>query len=417
MGKWMKMKTLTTVFLSLAIVGLVSSVGLSGVLISKQGKFKNLDANFQQLQNSFTTLEDTFSILQTNYSSLEDDYNIICGENDELDELYQEIYDSYQGLLADYVTLNDSYTQLNQSHNLLSSDYSDLSNLYTQLQITYSQLVASYAALNSLYLATNANLNLIINNLRVLPYLDKLKMYYHFCRIVYGEPHSATYFNPNYTPLYDLCKNIILHASKQANYFTKIDDLLGVDFWDGQTSMDYAWDKMFEIFGPIPYWFGGATQNIIHNWVNTFSGLVYQSDDTLDVGRQYNCDYSLSPVETFSYNGGDCEDFSILCGTMLENNGHDVGFVAIQDDIYYPGSLRHAWLWVNIDYNLWLGSNINNPIWSFDGGATYQWIVVDPTPGWQLNIWWRPMWLDWYMRNGITAAQWLSLCYAAVCDP
>lgn len=336
---------------------------------------------------------------------MEGNYSILCDETDELDDLYQDICDSYQELLGDYLALNESYIQLNQSHNLLGDDYSDLFSLYTQLQSDYSQLLSSYASLNSLYVATNTKLNTLLTFLRKLPYAEKMSFYYQACRIISEESLLST------------SQRIMLHASKRSNYFASIDALLGIDFFEFSSSMDFAFDTITQAFSWLQYWSGVNTQYTIHQWVTSISGLTYMYDVEIGYGRAYTGDYMLSPYETLKYRGGDCEDFAILCGTMLENNGHDVGIVAIHDDEFFPGGLHHAWLWVNIDYDYWFANNFNNPIFTFDGGVTYEWIVVDPTPGWQSSIWWRPDWLDWYETNGITLFQWLSKCEAVVVDP
>jgi len=398
------MKSLSVALLSLAIIGLAGSASLSGILINNQIKYNNLNNNFQELQNSFTVLENSFSSLQLNYTSLEGNYSILFGELDELDDLYIEICDSYQELYDDFLALNETYNQLNQTHNVLSNDFSDLLDLYTQLQSVYSQLLSDYASLNSLYVAISSKLSTILNYLQRLPFAEKMSIYYQFCRLYCEESTLET------------CRRIMLHASKQANYFTAIDNLLGPMFFDFDSSMNYAWDKIIQTFSSLQYWSGTNTQYTIHNWIRSISGLTYISDTISGFGSVDAGDYALSPIETLKYGGGDCEDFSILCGTMLENNGHDVGIVGIIDYEFYYIPLKHAWLWVNIDYNYWLANSINNPIWTFDG-ITYEWIVVDPTPNWQTSIWERPTWLNWYMTNGITPSQWLSKCQAVVINP
>ncbi|NHJ50012.1 MAG: hypothetical protein FK733_19625 [Asgard group archaeon] len=404
----MNLKTLTSIFMSIAIVGILGSASLGGILINKQVNFSSLDDSFQQLQSSFNSLEESFADLQANYTLLENNYTLLCGENDELTDQYQAICDSYAELLDDYNALDDAYNQLEASHNLLISDYDDLMDLYTQLQATYSQLISDYAALNSLYLSTQNKLNAIFEYIRRLPFIEKVSLYYQLCRMMYYVYNSSL----------EMCRGMILHASQQANYFTNVDNFLGTSIWDGQTSMECAWDATTNVYaGWLLFWSGSNNQYDIHNWIVSTSGLEYLYDTDTSYGRDYGGDYPLGPIETLKYKGGDCEDFSILCGTMMENNGIDVGIVVIHDDEFYPGGLHHAWLWVYIDYSYWFANSIDNPIWSFDGGVTYEWIVVDATPNWQTSIWTAPQWLDWYNTNGVSASQWLAKCTAVVVDP
>ncbi len=126
----------------------------------------------------------------------------------------------------------------------------------------------------------------------------------------------------------------------------------------------------------------------------------------------------MSPLETLKYRCGDCDDFSILGGYMFEINGVNVKFATISDNTYYPDGLNHAFLWIKIvDYlsqEPWWATNNH---WSFNGSVSYDWIIVDCTPGWQSSIWDRPAWYQWYKDNSITTADWYQFVATVTVDP
>ncbi|MGC9781289.1 MAG: hypothetical protein HZR80_18755 [Candidatus Heimdallarchaeota archaeon] len=377
-----------------SVLGLVGTASMTGVFIFKQGQYTAMLENYQQLDDSFTDLETTIAELQNNYTSLENNYTILCVNNTELQAQYDDLYEDHQELIDNYNDLNDAYTVLNGNYNTLQDAYDLLFDLY-------NQLIDDYADLSDQYNYVSNELDAFMYYIKTLPICDKMTFYYHICR---------SYLYPQIGPL-EFAKDLILHSSYQVNYLSAVDDILEeYDFWEFGSSMDDAWEATTNVYsGWLSYWSGLNWEEEIFDWIRFTSGIVYQYDSQYSYNRNYNFDYFKAPLEMLNNRAGDCDDFSLLGGTMFENNGYDVKFAVIHDDIYYPGELHHAWLWVNVDYDRWTSNFDGNPIWTFNGGLTYEWLIVDLTPNWQGSIWQKPGWLAWYADNGVTSSMWRPL--------
>jgi len=433
------------------LVGLIVSSSLLGVVVVKQNKindkndqFSNLSTEYETLILMFENLTECYETLIEEYQNLTESYEesiaiyeiLVENNTDLLDELdalqsaydnlildYNDLLEDYNSLLTSYNDLIDDYNTLQNNYDDLQFDYTELDNLYQNLQSNYNTLQSNYNILqndfDSLTIQYNdllADYNYLQNELdavmyylKSLPLCDKMTFYYHICRM-YLYPQMGTF---------EFAKNIILHSSKQANYLGDVDDMLDeYDFWDFGSSMEDAWQATTNIYsGWLSYWSGLNWEEDIFDWIRFTSGIIYQYDSLYTFNRTYWGDYFKFPLEMLNNRAGDCDDFSILGATMFENNGYDVKFATIHDNTYYPGGLNHAWLWVNIDYDRWTSNYDGNPIWTFNGGLTYEWLIVDLTPNWQGSIWQKPAWLTWYYDNGVDPADWLPFESAIDVNP
>lgn len=221
-----------------------------------------------------------------------------------------------------------------------------------------------------------------------MPLLDKMTFYYHCARMNYfSESTNRLVF----------AKNLILHGSYQANYFSTVEQTLNdYNFFEYGSSMADSWIAITNCLGSwFDCWSGGYLEENVFDWV--INNLEYRYDSETSYGRSYNFDLYMAALETLKYRAGDCDDFSTLGGTMFENNGYNVAFATIHDSVYYPGGLHHAFLFVEVGEARWLAKRpLFNPnwVWQMFGSTGYDWIIVDLTPGWQSDPWREPAWLD-----------------------
>jgi len=342
-----------------SVVGLIIGSSLGSVLILKQKKFDSLSSDFETLLNEF--------------EELVEDYEIIMDENVD----YQQ----------DLIDLQIQYENLGNDYNILSSIYQQLQEVCENLE---NELLA------------------LVTLIKSLPLLDKMTFFYHCCRM-------------NFDPWYDssliFARDLILHGSIQYNGFQDVETMFDdYDFWEfGNSMMDYEVTMNSCLGDWVQGLYNSYYEEDIFNWIT--SNIDYRYDSETSYNRNYPIDLYLSSLETLKYRCGDCDDFAILGGTFFELKGYNVKFATIHDSIYYPSELHHAWLWVNVGWDRWLSNSITNPIWSFNGGITYEWMIVDLTPYWQQSIWFEPAWFTWYENNGITPSMWLSLENSIYCDP
>ncbi|MBN1329965.1 MAG: hypothetical protein JXA54_10875 [Candidatus Heimdallarchaeota archaeon] len=330
-------------------------------------------------------------------------YFVKLNNYNELSSEFSDLESQLLELLADYETLFGDNDDLQQQ-------YDDLLSQYNSLELDYNDLVDLYAALLSLSQDLESEIDGLILSLKSLPMLDKMSFYYHLCRLN---------FNPWYDNQMVFARDLILHGSRQYNgFYSDVDSvLLKYNFFEYVTSMSEAWTAITRCLGDWMldirhYYFDLDT---IFNWVT--ANIDYRYDSETAYGRIYPIDLFLSPLETLKYRCGDCDDYAILGGMLFEDSLIDVRFVTIHDSTYFPGELHHAFLWVNCEYADWVENSVSNPIWSFNGGATYEWLLCDLTTGWQQSIWHEPQWLTWYDNNGIVSSQWLAFVNTINCDP
>ena len=297
--------------------------------------------------------QSNLSKLQQQVQELIDDYNVIVGENEDLEEEY----------------------------NQLENDYNALLDLYNEL---------------------NGELTGIISMVKTLPYLDKMSYYYHWTRMDFFE-HG--YYNSMMYREY-----LVEHACYLENHFGDVDSILSsYGFFETGSSMGDAWDSLNALGSWLNYWDGSYYEETIFSWV--INNLEYRYDSETSYGRSYNFDLLLSPVETLKYRAGDCDDFATLGATMLINNGYEVALASIHDDVYYPGGLHHAFLFVNVGESRILSKlPITDPnmMWRMYDSADHDWLIFDFTPGWQSTPWKEPGWLDWYNDNGVVWQNWFQ---------
>lgn len=299
----------------------------------------------------------------------------------QLQEDLQELQEDFQELMADYAIIVGENEELEEQITQLMNDYNGLLVLYSQLE---------------------ANLNGIITMVKTLPYLDKMSFYYHWTRMDFfklGYYNSLTYR-----------EYLIEHACYLENHFGNVDSILEkYSFFETGSSMGDAWDSLNALGSWLSYWTSGHYEENIFDWV--INNLEYRYDSETSYGRNYNFDLLLSPVETLKYRAGDCDDFATLGGAMLINNGYEVAYATIHDNVYYPGGLNHAFLFVNVGESRILSKlPITNPnmMWRMYDSADHDWLIFDFTPGWQNDPWHKPGWLQWYDLNGVVWSDWFQ---------
>jgi hypothetical protein len=344
-----------------SIVGLSLGGALTGIYVHKINQYNTLNANFLDLEKQLVELLS--------------DYDVLFEDHEELEEQYNEIMSQY-----------------------------------ASLQLDYNELVDLYEALLSLTQELQSEIDGLILSIKTLPMLDKMSYYYHLCRM-------------NFDPWTDsrlvFARNLILHGSRQYNgFYNDIDIVLEeYNFFDYATSVLEAWVAITHCLGDWMLDIANFNFDLetIFDWVT--GNIEYRYDDETAYGRDYTIDLYLSALETLKYRCGDCDDYAILGGTLFEDSSIDAYFANIHDDMYYPGELHHAFLWVHCDYTEWQQKAISNPIWSFNGGTTYEWLLCDLTAGWQQSIWHEPQWLTWYDTNGIDSSVWLNFVNKIACNP
>ena len=300
---------------------------------------------------------------------------------------------------------NGSYNDLEEDYTTLDSDNQSLNETHQALEDAFQEL-----------LGTNEDLEDEIDTLMLfvksLPLVEKMTFYYHLARMICFD-HST------YETMAVTGAEMILHSSNQYNAFSIVDTMLAdYDFFEYGDSMDDAWKVVENTFavsqdgGPtwLDCWSGTNDEATLFNWVK--NNIDYTYDSIYSYGRTYEFDIFLSAMEMLKMKRGDCDDFSILLATMLENNGFDTAFVTVHDmdhPDWQPGGLHHAFIFAKIDPLDYLGANL----WSF--GGDYEWLIVDVTPGWTSNIGQNPSWLQYYFDESFT--DWGSIFNWAFADP
>ena len=305
-----------------------------------------------------------------------------------------------------FIVKNKQLNDLQETNDVLVDDHNALND-------THEALIAAFQAL----LGTNEDLEAEIDTLmlfvKTLPLIDKMTFYYHLARMVCFD-HTSDQTTA------DSGADMILHGSNQYNAFGIIDTMLAdYDFFEYGDSMDDAWvtiGNTFAVsqddFSPawLDCWSGSNDETTLFNWVK--NNIDYTLDSVYGYGRSYTFDIFLSAMEMLKMKRGDCDDFSILLATMMENNGFETIFGIIHDNAHpdwQPGGLHHAFIWVQIDPLDYPTANL----WSF--GGDYDWLIVDVTPGWTGNIGENPSWLQHYYDTAFS--DWGSIFTWSFADP
>jgi len=282
----------------------------------------------------------------------------------------------------------------NNTEKTLQGNYNDLDSEYTLLEDAFQALLNTSEDLEE-------ELESMIAFVKAMPLLDKMSFYYSMCRYLYFD-HST---NPL---MVQSGVDLILHSSAQYNVFSELDTLLDdFDFWEFGDSISDAGTAIMNIFcvsqdGSSPEWldcwYGSNSESDIFQWVKNH--IDYTLDAVCNYGRPYSFDLFLSALETLKYKRGDCDDFSILLATMMENNGFDTYFAMVRDPDhgeFQPDGLHHAFTFVKINP----ASYPTSVLWALDGGP-YEWLIVDVTPSWTANIGDTPAWLQWYIDTAFS---------------
>jgi len=231
--------------------------------------------------------------------------------------------------------------------------------------IVITLLVCSTVSMTTLYIIEkNNSWDKIVNN---LPLLDRMLFYYEYCR-EYNFSSKKEWF--------DFSVNLILHATKQDNAFSNIDQYFESKGWEWLygDSMNDSWICVEEFLSYCYRWSGNNTSNDIFRWLS--SNIFYEYDGIL-VGGDENLtiEYIQSPLEVLFRKKGDCEDLAILGAAMFENNGFNTMIATINDPSYENKinetleGLNHAFFFIEIDH-------YNDNLWFFEDEDRY-WFLID----------------------------------------
>ena len=307
--------------------------------------------------------------------------------------------------LAGTGTMTGLFLWKNNNATNLQAELDALENDFDSLTIDHADLEEAFEDLLNISDELEIELAGMVTMIKAMPLLDKMTFYFSLCRYVCFD-HSANQLMAN------TGADMILHASQQYNAFSEVDDILDeYDFFEFGGSMQDAWTTIENVFcvsqdGFSPAWLdcwdGTNDEADIFTWVKDH--IDYTLDSVALYNRAAPFDLFLSPLEMLKYKRGDCDDFSILTATMMENNGYDTKFTIVNDNDHgdwQPDGLHHAFIFVKINPADYGGSYL----WDF--GEGYDWLIVDATPGWAANIGDTPSWLQWYIDNSFT--DWMSV--------
>ncbi|MHA1875166.1 MAG: transglutaminase-like domain-containing protein [Promethearchaeota archaeon] len=352
-------------------------------------KYEILLGNNTLLQNELNDLQNQYDNLTASYNELLDDYN-------DLQEDFGSLLDKYNALSNDYDYLLMSYAELQDAYDLLSTAYDDLVVIYNNLQDDYINLMDDYNDLEvlceyyqNLYIETQNNLDMFLEFIiNELPMAQKMAFYYQFVRN--AEPKWQTY-----NEMLIFAEKIILHSTQEYNPFSNVDVILNEFNFFEKDSMTDNNETISNVFANFyPYWNTAANLQMIQDWITDNLDYIYDSNTTWN--RNYDNDFFQSPLETFMYRGGDCDDYAIISCAMFEKQGWETAIAGISDPNHgLYGSFSHAFLFVNVGESAY-PSTVH---WHLGGGPEgYPWIPVDTL--WCETIGETPAWLQWYYDYG-----------------
>jgi hypothetical protein len=231
-----------------------------------------------------------------------------------------------------------------------------------------------------------------------LPPIDQMMLYYEFCRAI--TPHKTQ------NERLEFYVNLILHASKQYNAFTEVDEIFANNNWEFVTgnSMEEVWYCVNQYFNHMSRWNG---THELHEVFSTACKIDYRFDnDTLGIIGN-NIDYIQSPLEIIYRDGGDCEDLAIFGATLFENNGYNTLIANIHDDNYpyseeETNGLHHSFFFVEMD-------SYADKFWYFEGDTRY-WFLFD-IDWMRYDIGSTPSWLNKYPNRTLCFNYWSDIMY------
>ncbi|MCK5402961.1 hypothetical protein KAI60_02500, partial [Candidatus Bathyarchaeota archaeon] len=294
-----------------------------------------------QTYNNYDQTNTAYQILTVQYLSL-------LNETNTLQNNYTNLQSSYGDLQTNFTDIQNSYYTLNTFHQLLSQDKAQLETDYDSLVDEHTYLSLSYAVERCLRIG------------------NSLGSYYDYLRQELGPTGTENWWretDPNYWQTsVDFATNLALHDISKI-YWPAIEE----DYYEavGEYSYDTASAKIQEVLSLIEIQtYDSATVAItkILAFINKYIHYELEVNDVF-----------LAPVETLGYKSGDCDDFSILVASILDNIGIEsaIGFFVNEYDQY------HAMILVNLadleGYGYYYHEDLTQ-----NGLDPGRWIIIEP---------------------------------------
>jgi hypothetical protein len=296
---------------------------------------------FIQTYNEYNQTNSVYQVLTVQYQSL-------LTEKHTLQNNYDDLQTTYSDLHTAFTDIQDSYYALTDLHQVLSKDNA-------QLEMDYDSLTDEYIVLSLDYAVE-----------RCLRIGNSLESYYDYLRHELGPTGTENWWqqtDPNYWQTsVDFAANLALHDIRRIYWPTIEEEYYGAI---GEYSYDTAFAKIQEVLSFIELHYDESASVVITK-VLAFVNRYIQYE--LEVN-----DVFLAPVETLGYKSGDCDDFSILVATMLDEVGIDsaIGFFVNEYEQY------HAMILVNLDdlrgYGFFYYDDLTHR--GLDLG---RWIIIEP---------------------------------------
>lgn len=236
---------------------------------------------------------------------------------------------------------------------LLEGNYSNLKNDYNDLQSQYSTLLDDYNRVSeSLKLFEDISID-------------------HLIQLTYNEIREN--IQPQYNPWFgtyyydqqsvEYASNVCAH-DRSILFWPSIED----NYYDlkGSHLTHDAYSIIEKIIDYIDIKSSDSETVKIEKILNFItSNIEYQSDLN---------DEFLFPIETLVYRTGDCDDFSILAGTLLEEVGFECAIGFFTKDSQNTG---HSMVLIKLNdivgYNYWYFDDLTNM-----GLSDGKWIILEP---------------------------------------
>ena len=253
---------------------------------------------------------------------LKNSYDKISAEHSQLQNKYNNLNESDSQLNSEYDNLNSRYSSLVNSYNNLYNNYSDLNNQYQSLEAQYSLLQDNYNGLSSKYekettMRTGNLLETFYKAVREKYFPSDESKRAGFAAELAGHSLGRNYWS-------DIDNNEFYPQSKESyGYYTH--------------SYTEAKRELTAVYKLIGISSGDSQVTKINKILNFINVNIHGEDDV------YECYHA--PMETITLKSGDCDDYSILVGSLFEmagiktaialndpnkNNGHGHAFLVVQ---------------------------------------------------------------------------------------
>lgn len=236
----------------------------------------------------------------------------------------------------------------------MENTYADLEAQHNQLQIRFGSLELSYTDLKRDY---EVETRLRIGN--------TLESYYDLLRQDLGPTGTKrwwTYSESYWQTAVDFAANLAMHDLRRI-YWPTIEEDYVEDV--GEYSYDTAREKIDEIMELVGVSYYDTPIDRIRKTLEFIYRYIHYESEVNDIFS--------APVETLGYKSGDCDDFSVLAATLLEDLGIDsaIGFFRNDQNQYHAMAMVYL---ENLgDYGYWCFSDLTGK-----GLTEGSWIIIKP---------------------------------------